>query len=304
MDVDAQKVTVTSSDVAAGMPRRLSPTAIDRYRECPKAAWFQYVAKLGGKEPANPHFALGNAVHAALDRFYGLDPQVRSRELLEKCLRAVWAKHRGAAFHSRDEEADYGRQGLRMLATYWDRFDMSVVPLARERWFSVRLENDVEIYCKADRVDGSLPGHGPGPGQVPPDEEPPPTLLHEGELEVVDYKTSRLWDLTAEDLPDESPAQAYAVAVTDAYSRRGLHVSRLSYIFLAEDCEVVPWDLEEDDLAAARESLVERTSKMLEDRDFDANPGEHCSRCRFADICPEAGRVEPAELVVPEGMPF
>jgi RecB family exonuclease len=276
----------------AGMPRRLSPTAIDRYRECPKAAWFQYVAKIGGQERENPHFALGNAVHAALERFYGLDPHVRSRELLEQCLRAVWTRHRGRAFHSRDEEADYGRQVLRMLATYWSRFDQTIVPLARERWFSVRLANDVEIYCKADRVDGSLPDHeqrAKGSG---------------GELEVVDYKTSRLWDLEPEDLPNESPAQAYAVAVTDAYSKRGLHVSRLSYVFLAEDCQVVPWDLDEGDLDLARESLLERTSKMLEDRDFDANPGEHCSRCRFADICTEAGHVEPAELVVPEGMPF
>lgn len=274
------------------MPRRLSPTAIDRYRECPKAAWFQYVAKVGGKEPENPHFALGNAVHAALERFYGLDQQYRTRELLEQCLRAVWARHRGAAFHSRDEEADYGSQGLRMLGVYWNRFDMSAVPLARERWFSVRLENDVEIYCKADRVDGTLPDaeqRAKGCG---------------GELEVVDYKTSRLWDLASEDLPGEAAAQAYAVAVSDAYSKRGLRVSRLSYIFLAEDCEVVPWDLEEGDLDVARQSLIERTTEILEDRDFDANPGEHCSRCRFADICPDAGHVEPAELVVPEGMPF
>ncbi len=278
--------------VEQGMPRRLSPTAIDRYRQCPKAAWFQYVAKVGGQEPPNPHFALGNAVHAALERFYGLDPHLRSSELLEKCLRAVWARHRSGAFRSRDEEADYGRQGLRMLATYWSRFDTTTVPLARERWFSFRLENDVEIYCKADRVDGSLPNAEQRPKGGG------------GELEVVDYKTSRLWGLAPEDLPDESPAQAYAVAVSDAYSKRGLQVSRLSYVFLAEDCQVVPWDLDEDDLEAAREKLVESTSKMLEDRDFDANPGEHCSRCRFADICPDASHVEPGELVVPEGMPF
>jgi RecB family exonuclease len=278
--------------VDQGMPRRLSPTAIDRYRECPKAAWFQYVAKVGGQEPPNPHFALGNAVHAALERFYGLDPKFRTRELLEKCLRAVWARHRGGAFGSRDEEADYGRQGLRMLGVYWNRLDIATVPLARERWFSVRLANGVELYCKADRVDGTLPDaeqRAKGSG---------------GELEVVDYKTSRLWDLASEDLPDEAAAQAYAVAVSEAYSKRGMKVSRLSYVFLAEESEVVPWDLEEDDLDAARQSLVERTTEMLEDREFDANPGEHCSRFRFADICPDAGHVEPAELVVPEGMPF
>lgn len=278
--------------VEQGMPRRLSPTAIDRYRECPKAAWFQYVAKVGGKEPDNPHFALGNTVHAALERFYGLDPEHRSRELLEQCLRAVWTRHRGRAFRSRDEEADYGRQGLRMLGVYWTRFDVTAVPLARERWFSVRLDNGVEIYCKADRVDGTLPSaeqRAEGSG---------------GELEVVDYKTSRLWDLAPEDLPGEAAAQAYVVAVSEAYSKRGMAVSRLSYIFLAEDCEVVPWDLEDGDLDAARQRLVDQTTEILEDRAFDANPGEHCSRCRFADICPDAGHVDPGELVVPKGMPF
>lgn len=274
------------------MPRRLSPTAIDRYRECPKAAWFQYVAKVGCNQPDNPHFALGNAVHAALERFYGLDQRYRTRELLEQCLRAVWARHRGRAFRSRDEEADYGRQGLRMLGVYWNRFDMSAVPLARERWFSVRLDNGVEIYCKADRVDGSLPDPAERANGA------------RGELEVVDYKTSRLWDLAPEDLPGETAAQAYAVAVSDAYSKRGLRVTRLSYVFLAEDCEVVPWHLEDGDIDAARQCLIDQTTEILEDRDFHANPGEHCSRCRFADICPEAGHVEPAELVVPEGMPF
>jgi RecB family exonuclease len=287
------------------MPRRLSPTAIDRYRSCPKAAWYQYVANVGGREPDNPHFALGNAVHAALERFYGIDPDLRSRELLERCLRAVWPQHRGKAFRNRDEEADYGIQGLRMLASYWQTFDPTLVPLSRERWYSTRLENGVEIYCKADRIDGSLPGQA-GKANIEDSEDLAPSspLLKEEELEVIDYKTSRLYELTSEDLPQESAAQAYAVAVSDAYRRHGLRVARLSYIFLAGGPKVIAWNLDDGDLDRAREALVKQTSEMLKDRSFEANPGQHCARCRYADICPEAGHVEPSELVVVEGMPF
>ena len=282
------------SQVPATMPRRMSPTAIDRYRACPKAAYYQYVAKVGGAEAPNPYFALGNAVHAALERFYGLEPAERSLEVLHRCLRTVWPKFRAGAFRSRDEEIDYGRQGLRILADYWEEFANDAVPVTRERWFSVRLENDVELYCKADRVDGPpIVGEG---------------YLRRGKdggaLEVIDYKTSRRFDLAPEDLPDEPAAQTYALAVNEHYEQRGLEVGTVRYLFLADRGSEVRWTLEPDDLATAEAKLVEQTNRMLADSEFEANPGDHCSRCRFADLCPDAGRVELDELVVPEGMPF
>lgn len=227
---------------------------------------------------------LGNAVHSALYLFFGLRPSDRKppEELLHKCLRAVWRKHRKAdTFATRDEERDYGLQGLRLLSDFAKHFDTSIVPLARERWVSVRLANGVELFGKVDRVDGEL--H--------PDRK--------GTLDVLDYKTGRAV-LDDEDVADEPAAQAYLIASEDEYGRE---VRRVRFLYLAAGTEA-RWEPEREDVDAVRKAMLELTGVMYRDRVFEARPGEHCSYCPFAHVCPEAGRVELSELEVDDELTF
>ena len=266
------------------LPRRISPKAISDYRVCPRRVWFRYVAKVPQRERPSPQLMLGNAVHAALAAFFGLRPEDRvpAGERLHQCLRAVWKQHRRAdTFATRDEERDYGEQGLRLLSDFAVHFDTTVVPLARERWISTRLENGVELFGKVDRVDGD---HQPG---------------ERGTIDIIDYKTGR-FVLDDDDLADEPAAQVYLLASEDEYSRE---VSRVRFLYLASGAEA-RWEPEREDVDAARERLVEMTWTMYRDRTFEARPGEHCSRCVYAHVCPEAGRVELTDLEVDHELGF
>ena len=266
------------------LPRRISPAAITRYRQCPKAVYFQYVAKVPRRERPSPQLMLGNAVHGALDKFYGLRPEDREPvvETLHRCLRSVWKAHRRAdTFATVDEERDYGEQGLRLLSAFTQAFDTSVVPLARERWVSTRLPNGVELFGKVDRVDGTVAPGAPGV------------------LDVVDYKTGRLV-IDGEDLHDEPAAQAYLLASEDEYAR---NVRRVRFIYLAHGIESC-WEPEREDVDAAREELLRVTWQMYTDTQFEALPGDHCARCPFAHVCPDAGRVELDDLEVADDIAF
>src|SRR4051794_6308621 len=109
----------TAQNATPLLPRRISPAAINRYRSCPKAVWFQYVAKVPRRERPSPILMLGNAVHAALEKFFGLVPEERSLDVLHQCLRAVWTRHRCSdTFATREEERDWGLQGLGLLTSF------------------------------------------------------------------------------------------------------------------------------------------------------------------------------------------
>lgn len=266
------------------LPRRISPAAITRYRECPRAVYFQYVAQVPRLERPSPQLMLGNAVHAALDKFFGLRPEHRepADEILHRCLRNVWKSHRRAdTFATIEEERDYGEMGLRLLSTFAAAFDTAVVPVARERWVSTRLANGVELFGKVDRVDGAV-----APGAA-------------SELDVVDYKTGR-FVIDGEDLHDEPAAQAYLLATEDQYKRE---VQRVRFIYLAHGVES-RWTPEREDVEAAREELLAVTWQMYTDREFEPRPGEHCARCPFAHVCPDAGRVELDDLQVADDIAF
>ncbi len=245
--------------------------------------WFSHVAKVPRREDPSPLLVIGNAVHAALEKFFGLRPAERGSgdEMLHRCLRAVWPESRKAdSFATRDEERDYGQQALELLSTFRATFDTTLVPLTRERWVSTRLENGVELFGKVDRVDGRLA----------PADEP---------IDVVDYKTGR-WQLDATDLPDEPAVQGYLLAAEAQYRRP---VRAVRYLYLATGSES-RWEPEREDVEAARESLLTVTWAMYRDQDFTPRPGAHCGRCPFAQHCPDAGRVEVADLHVRDDIAF
>ena len=146
--------SIPSVPSTRSLPGRFSPSALERFGACPKAFAYQYVDKERGVQRPSGALVVGNAVHAGLERFFGLEPDHRTVEMLERAYRSVWRDHvPDGLFSSRDEEAQSGLAGLEMLRSYADWGDLSVRPREREVWVQARLANGLEVFGKVDRLD-------------------------------------------------------------------------------------------------------------------------------------------------------
>jgi putative RecB family exonuclease len=256
-------------------PNRLSPSAIDRFRTCPKRFYLTDIERQRVEKPS-PVLAQGNAVHEALSLFFRLAPEVRSSEALRDALGFVWRKHWDAKLFTRHDEIQHGLEAVRMLRLFFDSFDTARVPLATEEWVEARIDG-FELFGRVDRVD-SLP---------------------DGGLEVIDYKTGRfMWE--PEDLPRETACMFYVVAVEEKFGRP---VERMRVIYLRNGHEV-RWSPEREDVEAARERLGRMVREIQVEEQFAATPGDHCRFCPFALMCPERTRVDLDSLIPANDLPF
>ena len=258
---------------------RLSPAALNRFRTCEQQFFFADIERVPRREEPNPLLAQGNAVHAALERFFGLRPEDRDPAVdsLHQALRSQWRAHcKPGTFISGDQEIEFGRSALSLLSSFAQHFDTSVEPLAREQWVSRRLPNGIEVFGKIDRVDPFQDG-----------------------LALVDYKTGHR-QIEQEDMSSEPAPLIYLLAAEHEF---GMPVRCVRFLYLASGDEV-RWTPEPEDIGLLGERLTTLTTAIRDAETFDPSPGDHCRWCPFALRCPDKGRVELADLVTPEGLLF
>jgi RecB family exonuclease len=225
----------------------------------------------------SPILNQGNAVHHALERFYGLPKESRDPVHLERALRSVWTAHRRpGSFATKDEEGMFGRQAVGMLREFGERFDLSVEPLAREQWINLRVAG-VNIYGKVDRIDRG----------------------RDGGIDIIDYKTGRR-KLDVRDLIGEPAVQLYVAGAELEYK---LPVERVRFIYLSLGDEIC-WEPEREDVAALKERLVTTVRELQADTVFEARPGDRCRFCPARLHCSERQRVSLDDLQPVEGLPF
>jgi RecB family exonuclease len=264
---------------AATTPRRLSPAALSRWRVCEQQFYFADVERVPRREQPNPLLAQGNAVHAALEKFFGLRPDQRdpAEGLLHQALRNRWPVYRKPeTFASVDQEVEFGQGALALMSSFAAHFDTTIEPLAREQWVSTRLPNGIELFGKIDRADPFEDG-----------------------IAVLDYKTGR-HQIEQEDLPGEPAAQVYLLAAEDEFD---LPVRCVRYLYLQTGADV-RWYPEREDIPAIAERLIALTTAIKEATTFPASPGEHCRWCPFALRCSDRGRVELADIATTEKLAF
>lgn len=279
----------------ASFPDRLSPAAIGRFRLCPKSFFMADVERMPREEQPNPQFCQANAIHHALERFFGLPAVDRRPENLERALRSVWPTHRRpGAFVSREQEAAYGLEALEMLRRFGERFNLNTRPLAREEWVQARVRG-AELFGKVDRIDAV-----PTAGAAAAAEAGMPVDGREViGLELVDYKTGRV-ELDEDDLRHEPAAQVYLLATEASYR---LPVERVRFIYLRSGHDI-SWYPEREDVEALGERVLELVGEMRGEIEFEARPGSHCRFCPVARRCPDRQSVTLADLVPVEEMAF
>lgn len=246
------------------LPDRLSASALERYRTCPRLFLLADVERVERTTPPSPVLCRANALHGALDRFYTLPVEERDLATLHSTLRQVWPLHRRpGTFTSKMQERDYGLSALEMLSAYAEIYDLAAQPLAREKWVRATIEGK-ELYGKVDRVD-------PAPY---------------GGLDLIDYKTGRQ-QLDPDDLRHDTAALVYLLA-TEA--TLGVDVERVRFIYLASGDEI-RWTVEREDVAEARARLAALMATIEHDPSFAPHPGPACRYCPVRRRCPAADTI-------------
>lgn len=72
------------------LPDRFSASALDRYRTCPRLFLLADVERVESPTQPSPVLCRANALHGALERFYGLPLEERDLATLHDTLRRVW----------------------------------------------------------------------------------------------------------------------------------------------------------------------------------------------------------------------
>lgn len=257
---------------------RLTPSSLDRYRACPRSFYWADIERVQRDEEPSPILCQANAIHAALDRFFGLPPDHRSLETLELALRSVWAEHRRpGAFAGRDDERRYGLEAIELLRNFYETFDTAAVPLSREQWVKARLDSGIVVFGKVDRIDRAAGGG----------------------LELIDYKTGR-HQLAADDITADSAALVYLMAAGATY---GVEVERVRFLYLRSGDEV-RWTPEREDVESAAARLEALAAEIAHEEAFPAIPGVQCRFCPFALRCPDRQAVSLHSLVPVEDLAF
>lgn len=251
---------------------------MQRYADCPKSFWYQYVERAQGEDRPSPVLVTGNAVHAALDKFFGLPDEHRTEEVLHQALRSVWPSCRTeGAFDHVDEEVEAGQASLAMLSRYAQTHDLHARPREREGWARLRLPNGIQVFGKLDRIDQD----------------------DDGGLRVIDYKTGRR-ALTESEIPSNLAAQVYLLSVYEHFKPQRV-TFELDYLALDRR---LTWTPSNDELVAARQRLVAITDEIHGREDFKATPGDACSFCPYAGICDDKNRTTLDDIQITETVGF
>ena len=266
-------MTVTATKQPVTGPSAFSPTAMKCFAECPKHFEYAYILKPEVVDLPTPALVLGNAVHDALAFLHRLPPAERDIETAHWVLRDRWARieKRDVAFVSTYEEAAWGQRALEILERYSETSDFGVKPLAVEEWVRCRLSNGEALSGRLDRLDLSADGQS---------------------AEVVDYKSGKC-RIAKSKLRDDLGAQVYAIAAAKTFNRP---ISRVRFLFLAEEDGERVWEPEPEELAAIEQGLGARIAEIRAETTYRATPGRHCRWCPYMEICPDRLRASLDEL--------
>ncbi|HYY81217.1 MAG TPA: PD-(D/E)XK nuclease family protein [Actinomycetes bacterium] len=238
----------------------VSPSALDRYRHCPRLYRFLYVDGLWRVSRTGPAQAFGTSVHNALREFFRLPVRRRSLDALLACYRRAWVRE---GYRSKEEREQERARGADALRAWYRRADTQVVPHATELGLQATY-GEIVLKGRLDRVDAD-----PGGGLV-----------------VVDYKTGRRPATQAEADAD----QALTIYAALAERRLGRPVTRLVLDYVVAGEQVTT----ERPPPVLRERLGEvlRVGQALRaDTEFTPRTGPWCAWCDMLSRCPDGQRV-------------
>ena len=258
-----------------GMPEPLyaaSPSKLLAHLDCPRRYRFQYLDRPAPpKRAQRAHTSLGNAVHNALRDWWDLAERtpVAGARLVEKAWIDVGFRDRAQSEHWRVRcAAD--------VATYLEGVDPHAQPRGIERTVAF-VSGGLRVTGRVDRLDERA----------------------DGELVVVDYKTSRVAP-TEDDARTSLPMALYAAAIWKMFRRPTFrvelhHVPSGTIAAHEHTPDSLTRKVEEAKSIAsdARRADADHAAHGEESTMFPPRPGPLCGWCDFREHCPEGQAVGP-----------
>jgi putative RecB family exonuclease len=239
-----------------------SPSALDRYRHCPRLYKLLYVDRLWEATRTSGSQSFGTSIHNALREFFRLPPHRRSLEVLEQRFDAAWVKEGYDDRAHRDRER---RRGLDALRAWYERTDTTVVPHATELGLSGTW-GDITLKGRVDRIDRTPDG-----------------------LRVVDYKTGmRPVDQAR---ADADPALTVYAALVQRRLGEPVASLVLDYVVAGVQVTTTRGPILDERLA----EVLATATAIRTDNEFRPRTGPWCRRCDLLSRC-GAGRLTVAEL--------
>lgn len=234
----------------------ISYTALKDFLKCPGS----YFLKNRYRDPKTGHrlqiasapMTLGSLVHDAI-KWYLQTNRTAGKDDLIKKFRNHWLKYRGkrGGFSSIQEEADFGKRGLKMLDNFWENAKNLEPNLPVFDFLRFKMDEKLIFLGKLDFL-GKLP---------------------DGSLHVLDFKTG------VKD--EEDPIQLHAYAIL-AEANLQKPVSKISYWYL--DREISPkeavLDSLEDKLAWLKEKALQVQEAIKEDHWVCSKVKDLCNDCQ------------------------
>ena len=239
----------------------LSPSALERYRLCPRLYRFLYVDGLWRMSRSSSRQAFGSSMHAALREFYRLPVGRRSLRMLLELFRRLWVRdgYRGKEQQQRERE-----RGAEALRSWYARTDTTVVPRATELGLQAAW-GDIVLKGRLDRVDAE-PGSGRG-------------------LVVVDYKTGRR--PVSQEAADADEALTIYAALVER--RLGRPVTRMVLDYVVAGTQVVT-ERPPEVLQRRLDEVLDTAATLRADQRYLPRPGPWCAGCDLLKRCPAGQR--------------
>jgi RecB family exonuclease len=243
----------------------LSPSALERYRLCPRLYRFLYVDGRRSRTRMTASQSFGTTVHAALRDFFRLPVARRSLEGLLELFKRSWVREGYRNAEEQDRERARGAEALR---AWYERTDTTVVPQATELSLQAAW-GGVVLKGRLDRVDADRSqGRGAGAGLV-----------------VVDYKTGRR-PVTQEAADADEALTIYAALVQRRLERP---VTGLVLDFVVAG-EQVRTERPPEVLRQRLGEVLDVAATLRGDTEFKPRTGPWCGGCEMLALCPEGQR--------------
>jgi len=237
---------------------QFSFSQLETFRTCPLQYKYQYILKIPSAPSAAASF--GDSIHKTLQRFY--TEYVKDNSLgIDRALeiyRSVWVP---LGYASSSHQERMKKEGEIILKQYFEKFHPPSSPiLGLEKFFKIKINNEIYINGKIDRIDGN----------------------RNGTIEIIDYKTGK--KPSERELKKSLQLSIYALAAID----KGLYNKTLNQVILTfyyfQSMDKITNKRTKEEIEEVKEKISE-TAKKINQGEFTPNPGKICDFCSYRIIC-------------------